>query len=527
MAKLNYWERREAQDMYNYMESAEKKADEIAQLYLKASRYISTQADQIFDKYKGKYGLSESEARRLLNELKDKTSLDELLQKLRDGDSNDSRKELRKQLESAAYQARLERLRQLQNQLDFVMMRVYKQELQRNRSFYTDFANEAYYREMYNIQQRAGAAFSFAHISKDTIEEVINSRWSGENYSSRIWKNTKALAQELKEQLLLELVTGKTHREIANEIANKYAAGASRARRLIRTESNYLAGEMSFKAYAAAGIEKYMYLAVLDLKTCTTCCRTLDGKIFYTKDKKVGVNCHPMHPWCRCTEIAVLDEEWLKDMTRKALDPKTHKKIDVPLTLSYAQWYHKYVEGNQDAKLEEKRIRNTTSDRIQYKKYREILGEEIPETLEEFQNMKYNEIEKWNHLKSKKQEALNKMDFDDMGNLIEKLGNKEVRQWYKAHDEKIPDLVDKTIPLEQQARQAFEMRNQYRIQARELMKDQVSRKELDIKHKNRTFEELLEHKRKKYGLTESEAYKDIIRSSTTTNKKYDKIAGIQ
>lgn len=527
MAKLNYWERREAQDMYNYMESAEKKADEIAQLYLKASRYISTQADQIFDKYKGKYGLSESEARRLLNELKDKTSLDELLQKLRDGDSNDSRKELKKQLESAAYQARLERLRQLQNQLDFVMMRVYKQELQRNRSFYTDFANESYYREMYNIQQRAGAAFSFAHISKDTIEEVINSRWSGENYSSRIWKNTKVLAQELKEQLLLELVTGKTHREIANEIANKYAAGASRARRLIRTESNYLAGEMSFKAYAAAGIEKYMYLAVLDLKTCTTCCRTLDGKIFYTKDKKVGVNCHPMHPWCRCTEIAVLDEEWLKDMTRKALDPKTHKKIDVPLTMSYAQWYQKYVEGNQDAKLEEKRIRNITSDRIQYKKYREILGEEVPETLEEFQNMKYNNTEKWNNLKSKKQEALNKMDFDDMGNLIEKLGNKEVRQWYKAHDEKILDLVDKTIPLEQQARQAFEMRNQYRIQARELMKDQVSRKKLDIKHKNRTFEELLEHKRKKYGLTESEAYKDIIRSSTTTNKKYDKIAGIQ
>lgn len=527
MEKLNYWERREAQDMYNYMESAEKKADEIAQLYLKASRYISTQADQIFDKYKGKYGLSESEARRLLNELKDKTSLDELLQKLRDGDSNDSRKELKKQLESAAYQARLERLRQLQNQLDFVMMRVYKQELQRNRSFYTDFANESYYREMYNIQQRAGAAFSFAHISKDTIEEVINSRWSGENYSSRIWKNTKVLAQELKEQLLLELVTGKTHREIANEIANKYAAGASRARRLIRTESNYLAGEMSFKAYAAAGIEKYMYLAVLDLKTCTTCCRTLDGKIFYTKDKKVGVNCHPMHPWCRCTEIAVLDEEWLKDMTRKALDPKTHKKIDVPLTMSYAQWYQKYVEGNQDAKLEEKRIRNITSDRIQYKKYREILGEEVPETLEEFQNMKYNNTEKWNNLKSKKQEALNKMDFDDMGNLIEKLGNKEVRQWYKAHDEKILDLVDKTIPLEQQARQAFEMRNQYRIQARELMKDQVSRKKLDIKHKNRTFEELLEHKRKKYGLTESEAYKDIIRSSTTTNKKYDKIAGIQ
>lgn len=102
-----------------------------------------------------------------------------------------------------------------------------------------------------------------------------------------------------------------------------------------------------------------------------------------------------MHPWCRCTEIAVLDEEWLKDMTRKALDPKTHKKIDVPLTMSYAQWYQKYVEGNQDAKLEEKRIRNITSDRIQYKKYQEILGEEVPETLEKFQKMKYNNTGNW------------------------------------------------------------------------------------------------------------------------------------
>lgn len=32
---------------------------------------------------------------------------------------------------------------------------------------------------------------------------------------------------------------------------------------------------------------------------------------------------------------------------------------------------------------------------IQYKKYREILGEEVPETLEEFQKMKYNNTENW------------------------------------------------------------------------------------------------------------------------------------
>lgn len=142
--------------------------------------------------------------------------------------------------------------------------------------------------------------------------------------------------------------------------------------------------------------------------------------------------------------------------------------------------------------------------------------------------MKYNHHNnnKWEEIKSQKQKVLNKMEFSDMENLKAKLGNKEVRLWYKAHDEKIPDLIDKSLPLRDQAKQAFELRNQYRTQARELMSDQVARRELDAKHRNLTFEEILEHKRKKYGLTENEAYEDIIRSSATTNKKYDKITGI-
>ena len=59
------------------------------------------------------------------------------------------------------------------------------------------------------------------------------------------------------------------------------------------------------------------------------------------------------------------------------------------------------------------------------------------------------------------------------------------------------------------------------------MKDLKAKAELDKKHRNPTFDEILEHKKKKYGLSEDEAYRDIIRSSTTTNKRYDKMAGVQ
>lgn len=75
-------------------------------------------------------------------------------------------------------------------------------------------------------------------------------------------------------------------------------------------------------------------------------------------------------------------------------------------------------------------------------------------------------------MKRSKQSKLNELDFEDMGNLVGTLWNKEVRLWYKSHDERIPDLIDKTLSLEDQARQAHSLRNQYRTQARELMKEQ-------------------------------------------------------
>ena len=52
MSDLSYWERRKAQRMFEYMEEAEKAAAEIRSVYLKASRYISLELDQIFGRYR-------------------------------------------------------------------------------------------------------------------------------------------------------------------------------------------------------------------------------------------------------------------------------------------------------------------------------------------------------------------------------------------------------------------------------------------------------------------------------------------
>lgn len=348
----NYWQRRQAEDMHRYIRQAEDTADQISKLYLKASRYLSLQTDQIFEKYKTKYGLSDADAKRMLDTMRDKASLDELLNRLRNGDKTESRQELLKQLEAPAYQARINRLRQLQEQLGAMMESVYRQELELSTSLYAKLAREAYYRGIYNIQQRAGVASQFAHISRKQIDRVVKSRWSGKNYSSRIWENTQKLTQSLKEELLVNLVTGRTNREAAAVIAQKFAQGSNMARRLVWTESSYLANEMSYEAYEECKIERYQYLATLDLKTCTKCCRQLDGKIFHLKDRKVGVNYPPMHPWCRCTTVSVVDESLIERMKRSARDPKTGKTILVPRSMTYEQWFEKYVENSDQENVE-------------------------------------------------------------------------------------------------------------------------------------------------------------------------------
>lgn len=394
----DYWARRKAQEMFEYMAGAEETADEISELYLKASRYLSNELDQIFERFRKKHNLSESEARRLLNQMHDRASLDELKSLLREESGNQA--ELLAELESPAYQARMERLQQLQNQIDLTMQQVYKQEKTRNTSWYLDFAGEAYYHSIFDIQQQTGLAFGFSLVSADDIDRVINSRWSGENYSSRIWRNTNTLAQTLKEELLLSLVTGRTDRETAEVISNKFASGASVARRLVRTESNYLAGEMSAIAYQDCGIEYYIYLAILDLKTCKEDCAPLDGKRFKVSEREPGRNYHPMHPWCRCTEIADISAEELARLERAARDPVTGKTMKVPANMTYQQWYEKYVRGNPEAELNEKKIRNRASDRKQYEKYKIMLEEEnVPDSLDEFQKVKYSGNDEYDILK--------------------------------------------------------------------------------------------------------------------------------
>ena len=395
----NYWERRAVWDLYKNLDDAEATADLIAKVYRSASMHLTYAAKDIFEKYMTKHKLSETEARRLLDTLQDKTSLDELLRTLKNKDySEKTKQELVQELEAPAYRARLERLQDVMQQVDKLMENVYQQEQQFDTSFLRDLGEKAYYQSVYNAQKRTGLGFTFSHISQKQVDQVLRMNWSGKHYSKRIWKNTENLAQTLKEEMLVSLLTGRTDRETAQIIENKFGAGAIQARRLVRTESCFVAGELTARAYEECGVEKYRYLATLDLRT-SKICRSLDGRVFPLSERLVGKNYPPMHPWCRSTTISIIDEETLARMKRSAYNPDTGRIEKVPASMTYDQWYEKYVKGNAKAEAQEKATKNSSSDREQYERYQKVLGKTVPKSFADFQDMKYNEPEMWRFMK--------------------------------------------------------------------------------------------------------------------------------
>lgn len=393
---MGYWENRQAQIMYEQMEDAEKVARELADIYAKATRELNYQIGEIFDRFTDKHNLTEDEARRLLGMMKDPADIATLREALAKDPKNTA---LLAELESPAYRARIERLENLQNEIDRMMQEIYGQEKMVTSEHYANVFHNSYYRGIYEIQRQAGFQFSFSAVDPQMLNQMLAMEWAGANYSSRIWGNTEALAKDLKEQLVLGYLTGKPEADMAAEIANKFGVANYKARRLVRTESNFQASMADLASYEESEVENYIIVAILDLKT-SEICQEMDGKSFPVKDAKVGVNINPFHPFCRTTTVADLSK-WFPNPERRVRDPVTGKVKTISAKTTYKEWYQQNVANNPKAQAAEKAVKNWSADTKQYEAYKKLIEKKhIGKTLADFQEMKYTRPEFYDMLKT-------------------------------------------------------------------------------------------------------------------------------
>ena len=198
-------------------------------------------------------------------------------------------------------------------------------------------------------------------------------------------------------------MTGKTESEMTKELAYHFQIGVFEARRLVRTESNFAYTQAEMLSYEECECDTYVFLATLDLMT-SDICRSSDMQRFKLTDQQPGKNCPPMYPFCRSTTIAGLDDRALAKLKRRARDSETGKTYTVPGNMSYSEWMKQQQDkhGKDTVDILQKKIKNRSADKKQMQRYKDVLGDEfIPDSLDKFQQMKYNDAEKWKDLKYK------------------------------------------------------------------------------------------------------------------------------
>lgn len=413
MAKLTYWQKRALRKEQEVNDGAKKLEESVATAYKQAQTYLTQQINKLFARTKQKTGLSDDEARKMLNETVPAAELVELRRLAKDITNPELQKDAKKRLNGLALKHRITRLEDLKAKSYLVSKQVADAQLTKQTDFYIDVIHDTYREATAEsvIQEAQANAkkgvvievwnkkdYQFKQLSTRYTKNILESHWKGSNYSQRLWGDTEALARRLEELFTVETMTGMSEFDMARAIANEFNQSINVARRLIRTEANYMANQSKLKSWRDNGIKYYILLATIDLRT-SLICRKLDHTVYLVSQAKVNENYPPFHPWCRT--IASMYSKRTINTPRLVLDPISGKTFAFNGSQTYDDWMRilrsKYSDAEID--LQKKKIINAQRDNVDYRVIKSVLKKEAPGALDEYQNIKYQDKKRYNQLK--------------------------------------------------------------------------------------------------------------------------------
>lgn len=219
-----------------------------------------------------------------------------------------------------------------------------------------------------------------------------------------------------KRQITAQVTSGILQGEPIKKLADRLQANipnmnrdsAIRAARTAVTGAQNAGRQDSYDAAVKMGIEmEKEWLSTLDNKTRhdhaiadgQTVAEdkpfTVGGyKLMFPGDMASGAPGHLLYN-CRCTMIAKVKGADTSDALRR------DRWGPLP-SMTFAQWENtKRGEGAlASERTAAKEAEREKRDRQQYKEYKEILGKDMPRSFKAFQDLKYNQPEKWKDLKS-------------------------------------------------------------------------------------------------------------------------------
>lgn len=423
--KQKYFEKRSLEDSKRVINLTEKYINQQLRKYYKlAVKEVQQQIKDFYKKYAKGENITLAEAKKQLKEVELK-NID--LEKLVLETKQNSTKDMIKLINKIIKQQQISRLELLEIEIQRILRNLFNEQQISMYDYLYDTYKDSYYRSTYSLKDYNNIYTTFVKPNESLIKQAIMQKWSSKNYSERIWNHENKINEILKQHITTGLIQGNSISKMSQKVTNDMNVSLNNSIRLVRTETAYIQGKAILESYIQVGIKKYKYLATLDYKTSKVC-QNLDSKIFEVEKAQIGTNYPPMHPNCRSTTVVYIDDNVESERIARGTDNKTYK---VSSDITYKEWYNSLVEDEQSKMiLYLRRQKNYAQDVKQFENYKKVLKTKAPSSFEKFQEIKYQDDDKWDKLKSEYRNNLNLLTTNKFKNYN---NSKNIPDIYKEY----------------------------------------------------------------------------------------------
>lgn len=396
-----YWKKRFKQIEESQHQQGLQCYADIEKQYLSAQRQIEAKINAWYQRFADNNEISLVEAHRLLIS----SELDELKwdvkQYIQYGKENAVNEQWIKELENASAKVHINRLEALKLQVQQSLEVLFGNQLDSVDSTIRNIYQSGFLHTAYEIQKGIGTGWSFSSPNDRLIDTVVHKPWAadGQTFSDRIWANKQKLVYELNTTMAQNIITGADPQKTIDALARKMNVSKQNAGRLVMTEQAAFSNAAQKDCFAELGVEQFEVVETLDSFTCSLC-GSMDGQHFPMSQYEIGVTAPPFHPNCRGCTCPYFEDDFGVPGERAARGGNG-KTYYVPGNITYEEWFEKYVKSSPEEMLSYTKAKNSDRDKKQYKKYKDCLEKSyVPNTFDEFQNIKYGNAKEYGILKS-------------------------------------------------------------------------------------------------------------------------------
>lgn len=314
MSSRTYWKNREEEQRKKNIKDEAEYAKEIEKIYVNMMDEIQKEIHGFYTRYAKAEGITIAEAKKRVLKMDIDAYSRKAAQYVKDKNfSKEANEEMR--LYNAAM--KINRLEMLKANIGMHLVGGFD-ELQK---YFEQILTE---KTLEEFERQAGILGKSIQNNAKMAHSIVNASFHNARYSDRIWMYQDMLKAELSKLLQTGLIQGKNPRTLARHLTKLFGVSRENAEHLMTTELSRVQAEAQKQSYIRNGFDEYEFIAE---PTACPICRALDGKHFKVSKMMPGENAHPMHPRCRCSTAAYIDDkeyrEWLEGYSEHGMNFET------------------------------------------------------------------------------------------------------------------------------------------------------------------------------------------------------------